>query len=617
MKINGKTIRRFYNLKTLLCFEALHKSIFVIILLPLVDAAIQLALKASRYSYITLRNLLPFSTSPVTLLALLILLSIATFLFYVEFVTLYQFYYSNQTNGKMYVAQIFFPGIKQSIALFTRKGNKLLPLFCTVNYVVYSLPLFIGMLSQQRILSNVVKNITSKSWVIPSFVLFLIGLIYLCYRGMFAIPYCCYDGVSLREGFRMSKQTLQGNKKSIFITLITRNLILCAIYVVMYYAIIIICGVIIFFAVKDSLATVTFLTTYDQINRYYSLAAGILGVLVNIKVIFSIFLKYRITNCPLPDYVVDLQEKIAKEALQVGNHKYWARIRRGRYSRIIVIISTACFAILSTSLVFRFSNSLFRQRSPLFGSYITAHRGYSAKFPENTLLAVQEAIDAKSDYVEIDVQETKDGVVILLHDTNLKRTTGVNRYIWNVTYEEIKTYDAGKKSREIYRNTPIPSLEEVLILCQNTVFLNIEIKINNHEQQLVEEVVRLIEEYHMENQCVISSTNYSALRRVKEANDSIKTGYIMSLAYGYFYNREYVDFFSIKSSFITQDMVRIAHSYGKEIHAWTVNGVSEIQRMKQLGVDNIITDYPIRVREILYEDKLTSSFIVFLRTLTQ
>ena len=120
----------------------------------------------------------------------------------------------------------------------------------------------------------------------------------------------------------------------------------------------------------------------------------------------------------------------------------------------------------------------------------------------------------------------------------------------------------------------------------------------------------------MEEQCIISSTNYGALRRVKQANDTIKTGYIMSLAYGFFYNREYADFFSIKSSFITQDMIRLAHSYGKEIHAWTVNGVSEMERMKQLGVDNIITDYPLRAREILYEDKLTTSFLDFLKTLT-
>lgn len=193
----------------------------------------------------------------------------------------------------------------------------------------------------------------------------------------------------------------------------------------------------------------------------------------------------------------------------------------------------------------------------------------------------------------------------------------MNRSIWNVTYEELKTYDAGKKARKIYRNTPIPTFEEALLLCNNNIFLNVEIKITNHEQQLVEEVVRLIEEYDMVDQCIITSTNYGALSRVKQANNSIKTGYILSLAFGHFYNREYADFFSVKSSFITQDMIRLAHSYGKEVHAWTVNGISEIQRMKQLGVDNIITDYPIRAREILYEDSLTTSFLEFFRTLTQ
>lgn len=415
-----KNEKRLNHVKTLLCFEALHKSIFLIILIPLASFLFQLALKVSKYSYITLQNLLSFSTSPMTILAILFILFVAVFLIYMEFVTLFQYFHCNQTNRKLYVAHLLFPGLKQSLFLLRKKENLLLPFFCMICDVVYSFPIYIGMISKQRIPSYFFDGIKNESWVIPTLSFLVLLLIYVCYRGMFTLFYCCYDGVSFHEGFRMSKRTITGNRKSIITTLISRNLIVCVIYVVIYYALLLFLGVLIFFVVKDSLATVTFLTAYDQINRYYGFFAAMIGILVNFKINFSMFMKYRITSNDLPGFVKDLQDKITKEGRQLGKYHYWTRLRKGRYSRIILAISLMSFLILSITLILQFTNSLFRQKAPLFGTYITAHRGYSPKAPENTLPAIQEAIDAKSDYVEMDVQETKDGVVVLFHDTNLK-----------------------------------------------------------------------------------------------------------------------------------------------------------------------------------------------------
>jgi glycerophosphoryl diester phosphodiesterase len=616
MKIRGMKKNRPNHIKTLFIYEALYKSVFLVVLFPFASYLIQLALKISKYSYITFQNLFAFATSPATILAILFIIVIAALLFFAEMIGLYQFFHYNHQMERMHVSHILFPSIKQAMTLLTKKGNRLLPFFCLLSYLIYSFPVFIGMISKQRIPSYIFDNIAKKPWVIPALVLVAFLCVYLYYRGMFVVLYSCFDGVKFIHGFKMSKQTIRGNRKPILFTFISRNALLCIVYVLLYYTIVIISGIVTFFAVKDSLATAMFLTIYDQINRYYSLVAGVLGALVNCKITYDLFMKYRITTCDLPGYVESYRDKISNEIGTQGNLSYRDQLRKSRHSRVVLYLGVSCFLFLSTTFLYYFTNTMFRQKAPLFGAYITAHRGYSSSIPENTLPAVQAAIDAMSDYAEIDVQETKDGVVVLMHDSNLKRTTGVNKSIWNVTYEQLQTYDAGYKARKIYRNTPVPTLEEVLMLSQNSIFLNIEIKITNHEQQLVEEVVRLIEKYDMEEQCIISSTNYGALRRVKQANDTIKTGYIMSLAYGFFYNREYADFFSIKSSFITQDMIRLAHSYGKEIHAWTVNGVSEMERMKQLGVDNIITDYPLRAREILYEDKLTTSFLDFLKTLT-
>ena len=125
-------------------------------------------------------------------------------------------------------------------------------------------------------------------------------------------------------------------------------------------------------------------------------------------------------------------------------------------------------------------------------------------------------------------------------------------------------------------------------------------KLNGHSQDLETKVVNLIEQYGFERQCVITSATYESLVNVKKLNPNLKTGYIMSVVYGNFYDKEYIDFFSMKSSFITQRVVKEAHSRGKEIHAWTVNTKNEMDRLKNMGVDNIITDKPVKAREILY-----------------
>lgn len=93
----------------------------------------------------------------------------------------------------------------------------------------------------------------------------------------------------------------------------------------------------------------------------------------------------------------------------------------------------------------------------------------------------------------------------------------------------------------------------------------------------------------------------------------LRTGYIIAAAYGDYYSEEALDFISIRSGFVNQQMVQRAHENGKAVHAWTVNSKSELERMKLLQVDNVITDYPVLAREILYREEATESLVEYLR----
>ena len=123
---------------------------------------------------------------------------------------------------------------------------------------------------------------------------------------------------------------------------------------------------------------------------------------------------------------------------------------------------------------------------------VTAHRGYSTAAPENTLPAFQLAIDHHSDRAELDVQMTKDGVVMVTHDTSLRRCTGRNANIYDLTFAQVRERDAGRWFSARYAGTQIPTLEEVLDLCKGKIQLNIEIKPNAATPELEAETVRII-----------------------------------------------------------------------------------------------------------------------------
>ena len=244
---------------------------------------------------------------------------------------------------------------------------------------------------------------------------------------------------------------------------------------------------------------------------------------------------------------------------------------------------------------------------------VTAHRGYSTAAPENTLPAFQLAIDHHSDRTELDVQMTKDGVVMVTHDTSLRRCTGRDANIYDLTFAQVRELDAGRWFSARYAGTQIPTLEEVLDLCKGKIQLNIEIKPNAATPELEAETVRIIQEKGFEKDCVITSQSYETLCKVKELDPEIETGYILALGVGTYYDLPAADFFSVESTFITSGMVQQIHLRGKTVSAWTVNRAEDARALLSLGVDDVITDKPEMVQDLLNEDADLDRNLVLMR----
>ena len=138
--------------------------------------------------------------------------------------------------------------------------------------------------------------------------------------------------------------------------------------------------------------------------------------------------------------------------------------------------------------------------------------------------------------------------------------------------------------------------------------LNIEIKPTKHGSDTLEQdVANLITEYHYTDACYVTSFSYGSLKKVKEVNPDIRTGYLMSVAYGQFYSLQYADAFSLNKVFVTSQVVNAAHQQGKQIFAWTVNSVSEVRSLCNLHVDSIITDDPVMVQNVVSRDSTSET----------
>ena len=237
---------------------------------------------------------------------------------------------------------------------------------------------------------------------------------------------------------------------------------------------------------------------------------------------------------------------------------------------------------------------------------ITAHRGASEDAPENTLAAFDKAIEQGADVVELDVRQTKDGEVVVMHDESLKRTCGVNKKVGKLTYDKILECSPTKRhkgsDKELYAEEKIPTLRQVLELVGDRAMLNIEIKPARTDDHLEARVAELIQEFDYYDNCVVTSPTYGSIRKIKNIDPRIKTVYVMSVAIGDFYALPYADAFSIKYRYVNTEIVRQIHELDKEVYVWTVDDKDTLESMMLLDVDSIITNKPEEMRRAMYEN---------------
>jgi len=211
------------------------------------------------------------------------------------------------------------------------------------------------------------------------------------------------------------------------------------------------------------------------------------------------------------------------------------------------------------------------------------HRGARAYEPENTLRSFKKAIELGVDAVELDVRTTKDDVIVVIHDADVKRTTNGNGQVCELTLREIKSFSTDK-------NEKIPTLEETLEFLDKKVKVFIELKETGFE----EKVISLIKKHEMKKNVVVVSFLEDALKKIKELDSEIEIGLIYAK-----HKNPLKAALELKAQwlvafyrFMHTANVQKAHENGLKVLVWTVNTPEEVAEMTKKGVDGIASDKP-------------------------
>jgi glycerophosphoryl diester phosphodiesterase len=262
-----------------------------------------------------------------------------------------------------------------------------------------------------------------------------------------------------------------------------------------------------------------------------------------------------------------------------------------------------------------------RERKRIFNDkpfWLIAHRGFSGKYPENTMLSFEKADELPIDALELDIHASKDGKLVVIHDPTLDRTTNMSGRIVDYSAEELRRADAGYHFDPENNGTfpfrgqgiKIPFLEELFKRFPDRKFV---VEIKQTMPAIEELLIALIRKYDMEEKVIVASEHYDPLARVRTTDSALATNLSAIEA------RTFYTLFRVKLSafykssgdalqipdeykgekVVTPGLVKAVHKKGLILHIWTVNDPQEMKQLIDYGVDGIITDYPDRLVEVI------------------
>ena len=597
------------NIGTLLVFELLYKFASMAVFKPLLTGVMKLALKAQGLSYLSDETIGTFIRSPLTwFFLLLIVLGMAFFTLF-DICCIITCIHASFRKQAMPLLALMRKGLKTSLRVIYQRNIVMILYLLIIIPMTHALVIS-GYITKFAVPQFIVDYIMSHTWLAILYIGFWIYIGLRSFHWIYSLHYFCLENCNFKQARKRSWK-LQKNHYWTDLIIVVGWSAAC---IGIYYGVIL-SGSWLVSRVNQALPTQDLFSSLTLSG--ISLLLDVCGALFfcfDLPLFFiciSLLFYYRKAAAG---------ERISRvfrdldNAYRITNTRWVKKIYM--YRKRIIVLSIV--VVIGVNFAYNFADRCGVLHMGLGNPVeVTAHRGYSAVYPENTIPAFKGAIQVGADWAELDVQQTADGEVIVMHDSNLKRTTGLDKEVWQVTWDEIKDLDNGSWFDKKYQTVRIPTLEEVLKVCRGKIHLNIEIKPSGHDKDLEEQVAKLLKKYHMRDTCVVSSLKYDSLRKIKQADDSIETAYITSVSYGNFTDLEYADGYSVESTLLSKSFVNKAQKTGKQIYVWTVNSEERLEKVVGMGIDNVITDDPVMAKELIYEQEHSTFWDRYVKQLLQ
>lgn len=256
-------------------------------------------------------------------------------------------------------------------------------------------------------------------------------------------------------------------------------------------------------------------------------------------------------------------------------------------------------AVMAVAAVLPVSGAL---AAPQADKVVTiAHRGASGYAPENTMAAFDRSVDMQADYLELDVQMSRDGELVIIHDTTVDRTTDGTGQVGSLTLEELRSLDAGSWFSALFAGERIPTLGEVLDRYRGKIGILIEIKAPWLYPGIEQKIAEALEQRNMHlpdsGKIIIQSFDFGSMQRMKQLTPGLPVGVLVYRAQDVTAESlarfaTYADYVNPSYGLIDRELVDRIHALGMRTHVWTVRTPSLVKPLLQAGVDGIITDYP-------------------------
>ncbi|MGG0216822.1 glycerophosphodiester phosphodiesterase [Bacillus mycoides] len=279
------------------------------------------------------------------------------------------------------------------------------------------------------------------------------------------------------------------------------------------------------------------------------------------------------------------------------------------------MITIICFFTVISIFVFQQVNEHNYIKATNQSNHIKniAHRGASAYAPEHTIVAYTLGQQLKGDYIEIDLQMTKDGRLIAMHDETLDRTTNGTGLVRNHTLTEIKQLDAGSffnekypdLAKEEFKHAKVPTLAEIIETFGHNANYYIETKSPDEYPGMEEKLLEIINHYHINDKVIIQSFSEESLQKIHSLNTNISLVQLLS------YKKEvqlteleienykkYCIGLGMNFKYIDAAYVKKIKKYGLEVHPFTVDNEKDMKKLLIWGVDGMFTNYPDRLHSI-------------------